>query len=47
LATAIVEHKHPHIFEVNDHDPVEKENMVAKVLRTRENHKTANVHARS
>jgi hypothetical protein len=36
LATVIVEHKHPHCCEENDHDPVEKENLVAKVLKTRE-----------
>jgi hypothetical protein len=47
LATAIVEHKYPHLCvgndlcEGNDHDPVEKENLVTKVLKTRDNCKTA------
>jgi hypothetical protein len=41
LATVIVEHKHPHFFEGNDHDPMEKVNLVTKVLKTRENRKTA------
>jgi hypothetical protein len=37
----IVEHKHPHFFGVIDQDPVEKETLVAKVLKTRENRKMA------
>jgi hypothetical protein len=41
LATAIVEHKHPHLCDGNEYDPVDKENLVAKVLKTRENRKTA------
>jgi hypothetical protein len=42
LETAIVEHKHPHFCEGNDHDPVEREILVAKVLKTRENHTPEN-----
>jgi hypothetical protein len=41
LANAIVEHKHPHVCEGNEHDPVDKENLVAKVLKTHENRRTA------
>jgi hypothetical protein len=41
LATAIVEHEHPHLCDWNEYDPVDKENLVAKVLKTRENQKTA------
>jgi hypothetical protein len=41
LATVIVEHKHPHLCEGNEYDPVDKENSVAKVLKARENRKTA------
>jgi hypothetical protein len=41
LATAIVEHKHPHLCDRNEYDPVDKQNLVAKVLKTRENRKTA------
>jgi hypothetical protein len=41
LATAIMEHKHPHLCEENEYDPVDKDSVVAKVLRTRENRKTA------
>jgi hypothetical protein len=40
LATAIVEHKHPQFCEGTDHDPAEKENLVATVLKTRNNRKT-------
>jgi hypothetical protein len=43
LATVIVEHKHPNLCEGNDHDPVEKEHLVVKVLKTRENQKTAKI----
>jgi hypothetical protein len=41
LATAIVEHKHPYLCDGNEYDPVDKENLVVKVLKTRENRKTA------
>jgi hypothetical protein len=41
LATLIVEHNHPHFCEGNDHVLVEKENLVIKVLKTRENYKPA------
>jgi hypothetical protein len=41
LETAIVEHNHPYLCEGNEHVPVDKENLVAKVLKTRENRKTA------
>jgi hypothetical protein len=41
LATAIVEQKYPHLCEGNDHDPLEKENLATKVLKTSENRKTA------
>jgi hypothetical protein len=41
LATAIVEHKHPYFCDGNECDPVDKDNLVAKVLKTRENWKTA------
>jgi lipopolysaccharide biosynthesis regulator YciM len=41
LATAIVEHKHQYLCDVNEYDPVDKENLVAKVLKTRNNQKTA------
>jgi hypothetical protein len=41
LATAIVEHKHPYLCDGNEYDSLEKENLVAKVLKTRENRKTA------
>jgi hypothetical protein len=41
LATAIVEHNNPHLREGTEHDPVDKENLVAKVLKTRESRKTA------
>jgi hypothetical protein len=41
LETAIVEHKHPYLCDGNEYDPVDKENLVAKVLKTRENQKTA------
>jgi hypothetical protein len=41
LATAIVEHKHPYLCDGNDYDLVDKDNLVAKVLKTRENRKTA------
>jgi hypothetical protein len=41
LATAIVEHKHPYFCDRNEYDPVDKDNLVAKVLKTRDNQKTA------
>jgi hypothetical protein len=41
LATAIVEHNHPYLCDGNGYDPVDKEKLVAKVLKTRENRKTA------
>jgi hypothetical protein len=41
LATAIVEHKHPYLCDGNEYDPVDKDNLVAKVLKPRENQKTA------
>jgi hypothetical protein len=41
LATAIVEHKQPYLCDGNEYDPVDKENLVAKVLKTRENRKTS------
>jgi hypothetical protein len=41
LATAIVEHKHPCLCGGSEYDPVDKDNLVAKVLKTRENRKTA------
>jgi hypothetical protein len=41
LVTAIEEHKHPHLCEGNEYDPVDKYNLVAKVLKTREKRKTA------
>jgi hypothetical protein len=41
LATAIVEHKHPYLCDGNEYDPVDKDNLVAKVLKTRKNRKTA------
>jgi hypothetical protein len=41
LANAIVEHKHPYLCDGNEYDPVDKENLVAKVLKTHENRKTA------
>jgi hypothetical protein len=41
LATVIVEHKHPYLCDGNEYDPVDKENLVAKALKTRENRKTA------
>jgi hypothetical protein len=41
LATVIVEHKHPYLCDGTDHDPVDTQNLVAKVLKTRENRKTA------
>jgi hypothetical protein len=41
LATVIVEHNHPYVCDRNEYDPVDKENLVAKVLKTRENRKTA------
>jgi hypothetical protein len=40
LATAIVEHEHPYVCDGNEYYPVDKENLVAKVLKTRENRKT-------
>jgi hypothetical protein len=33
LATAIVEHKNPHLCDGTEHDTVDKENLVAKVLK--------------
>jgi reverse gyrase len=41
LAIAIVEHNHPYLCDRNEYHPVDKENLVAKVLKTRENRKTA------
>jgi hypothetical protein len=41
LATAIVEHKHPYLNDKNEFDPVDKENLVAKVLKKSENRKMA------
>jgi hypothetical protein len=41
LETEIVEYKHPHLCECNEYDTVDKENLVEKVLKTRENRKTA------
>jgi hypothetical protein len=41
LATEIVEHKHPYLCDGNEYDPVDKEYLVAKVLKTSENRKTA------
>jgi hypothetical protein len=41
LETAIVEHKHPYLCDGNEYDPSDKDNLVAKVLKTRENRKTA------
>jgi hypothetical protein len=41
LATAIVEHNHPYLCDGNEYDPVGTDNLVAKVLKTRENQKTA------
>jgi hypothetical protein len=41
LATAIVEHKHPYVCDGNEYDPVYKEDLVAKLLKTRKNRKTA------
>jgi hypothetical protein len=41
METAIVEHKHPHLCEGNEYDLVEKENLVAKVLKSCESRKTA------
>jgi hypothetical protein len=41
LETAIVEHNHPYLCDGNEYDPVDKENLVAKVLKTRKNQKTA------
>jgi hypothetical protein len=39
LATAIVEHNHPHLCEGNEYDPADKKNLVAIVLKTHENRK--------
>jgi hypothetical protein len=41
LATAIMEHKHPYVCDRDEYDPVDKDNLVAKLLKTRENRKTA------
>jgi hypothetical protein len=41
LATAIVKHKHPYLCDGNEYDPVDKDNLVAKVLKARENRKMA------
>jgi hypothetical protein len=41
LATVIVEHNHPYLCDGNEYDLVDKDNLVAKVLITRENRKTA------
>jgi hypothetical protein len=41
LATMIVEHNHPYLCDGNEYDLVDKDNLVAKVLKTRDNRKTA------
>jgi hypothetical protein len=41
LSTVMVEHKHPHCCEGYNHDQVEKETLVIRVLLTRENCKSA------
>jgi hypothetical protein len=40
LAAAIVENKHPYVYDGNEYDPLDRDNLVAKVLKTRNNGKT-------
>jgi hypothetical protein len=41
LETVILENKHPYLCDGHEYDLVDKENLVANVLKTRDNRRTA------